>query len=664
MKTKLLLIFLLINHVVCFGQSQLTNYYNNDFDISLQKDAMYYAQYKLESKTPEIGKIKIYSIVGKLKMEWTTNALNKNNLYASPIDGEYISYFENNAINRKTTYKSNLKNGIDSEYFENGKLKSSANYVENLLDGENKQFDKDGNLLSNESFSKGTGTLITFHDNNNKESISKLEKGIREGLIKIFNNDEELVVQGTFKSDSLNGPLIEYYSEKEEIKSIKYFERDSTTATRIECNEYGNCKIIIENKFNEPIISQSSWTVADENNINLNREGLLVKGINKNTPLGNTDIDLNIPWINYEDFTIEAEFIIKDNNTEYGLYWNENKTENSYSGFVINTLNKGYEIETFDGTIYLKNKKGLSENIVLGLNQKNSLSISKKGNDVYYSVNGIVIDKETYKDFKFNGKRFSIYIAPKDKKKLSGILVKRYNFKDDIDYKSVKSIAEDVAKSGDYSYSGNGSGFYISSKGYIATNYHVIDGANEIQIETIINGEAQSFLAEVVKADKSNDLAIIRVIDPKFKELNTIPYNFFSELKPIGTSVFTLGYPYGGILSNEVKFTNGNISSNLGIHDEISLFQISAPIQPGNSGGPVFDENGDLIGIIVSTLNRDNFAEAQNVNFAIKATYLKNLVDVLPETISLPNTIINKDKSKIELISELKKYVVKITTKE
>jgi S1-C subfamily serine protease/antitoxin component YwqK of YwqJK toxin-antitoxin module len=625
---------------------------------------MYYAQYKLESKTPEIGKIKIYSIVGKLKMEWTTNALNKNNLYASPIDGEYISYFENNAINRKTTYKSNLKNGIDSEYFENGKLKSSANYVENLLDGENKQFDKDGNLLSNESFSKGTGTLITFHDNNNKESISKLEKGIREGLIKIFNNDEELVVQGTFKSDSLNGPLIEYYSEKEEIKSIKYFERDSTTATRIECNEYGNCKIIIENKFNEPIISQSSWTVADENNINLNREGLLVKGINKNTPLGNTDIDLNIPWINYEDFTIEAEFIIKDNNTEYGLYWNENKTENSYSGFVINTLNKGYEIETFDGTIYLKNKKGLSENIVLGLNQKNSLSISKKGNDVYYSVNGIVIDKETYKDFKFNGKRFSIYIAPKDKKKLSGILVKRYNFKDDIDYKSVKSIAEDVAKSGDYSYSGNGSGFYISSKGYIATNYHVIDGANEIQIETIINGEAQSFLAEVVKADKSNDLAIIRVIDPKFKELNTIPYNFFSELKPIGTSVFTLGYPYGGILSNEVKFTNGNISSNLGIHDEISLFQISAPIQPGNSGGPVFDENGDLIGIIVSTLNRDNFAEAQNVNFAIKATYLKNLVDVLPETISLPNTIINKDKSKIELISELKKYVVKITTKE
>ncbi len=661
MKSVSLTLLFFFNLLICFAQVEQISYYNADFELSAPQSAKYLVKYKLDQNSKLVDKIKVYRASGELSADWFSNALDKANPYESPINGEYKSYYKDGTVYQKTMYKNNVQDGYDFEYFENGKIKISRNYKNGILDGEYKQYDRESNLLSAENFVNGTGTLIGYYENNNKEATIRMVNGKKEGLFNLFTENGKLSSQGTFKNDSLDGSFIEYFGDGERIRKITQYTRDSLTAIRFECNDYQKCKVIIENDFTAARISQSDWTLSDYENYEISKEGLFINGKSKSAKMGNTDIDLNIPWINYDDFTIEAEFISKDTNTEYGLYWNENESENSYNGFVVNTLNKAFEIENFDGTIYLKNKKGLSNVIRTGLNQKNTLSISKKGDDVYYSVNGIVIEKEVYKDFQFNGKRFSIYIAPYDVKLSSKLVVTKYVFRDDYSYKGVKEIAEEVAKSNSYSYTGNGSGFYLTSDGYIATNYHVVEDAKELEVETIVNGELETFKAEVVKVDKQIDLAVIKIVDPKFKKFQDLPYNFNMELRPLATPVYTLGFPLGDVLSNEVKYTNGTISAHAGIEDEVSKFQISAPIQPGNSGGPVFDDRGNLLGVIVSSLDDEGL---QNINFAIKTPYLKSLIDILPEKISLPHSTVLAGKPMADQVSVMKKYVVKISTKE
>jgi S1-C subfamily serine protease len=213
------------------------------------------------------------------------------------------------------------------------------------------------------------------------------------------------------------------------------------------------------------------------------------------------------------------------------------------------------------------------------------------------------------------------------------------------------------------SWKGNGSGFFISKSGYIVTNNHVIDGASEIEVEFKYKNEIESFNAKVIKVDKTNDLAIIKIDDDKFKNLSVIPYNFKTRTIDTGSEVFALGYPLAlSIMGKDIKFTNGRISSKTGIDGDITTYQISVPIQPGNSGGPLFDFNGNLIGITSSTINRKlNLTE--NVNYAIKSSYLLNLIDVLPETISLPSSTQLASKLLTEQIKILSDYVVLIKVK-
>lgn len=137
-----------------------------------------------------------------------------------------------------------------------------------------------------------------------------------------------------------------------------------------------------------------------------------------------------------------------------------------------------------------------------------------------------------------------------------------------------------------------------------------------------------------------------------------------NRTKDTGSEVFAMGFPRADVMGSEVKFTDGKISSKSGIGGDVRVYQISVPIQPGNSGGPLFDMGGNVVGITSSGLNRDYF-KSENVNYAIKASYLKNLMEVCPEAIILEEKV-ETPVSSISLTDRIKQYesfVVLILTK-
>ena len=182
-------------------------------------------------------------------------------------------------------------------------------------------------------------------------------------------------------------------------------------------------------------------------------------------------------------------------------------------------------------------------------------------------------------------------------------------------------------------YSASGTGFIIDPRGFIATNYHVIDGAKGLDVFLTSNGKTIAYAATPVVVDKVNDLAIIKINDSKYRPTSAVPYSFGSGTKDVGTSVFAMGYPELSYLGEEIKVTDGIISSKTGYQGDITTYQISAPIQHGNSGGPLFDNNGYLVGI-----TNAGVTSLQNVGYAIKVSYLNNLIDASPESIRLPQS--------------------------
>jgi len=152
-------------------------------------------------------------------------------------------------------------------------------------------------------------------------------------------------------------------------------------------------------------------------------------------------------------------------------------------------------------------------------------------------------------------------------------------------------------------WQGNGSGIFISKTGHIVTNYHVVEDATEIEVEFKINNELRKFSAEVIQNDVANDLSIIKINDSDFKNLASIPYNLKTKSSDVGTEVYALGYPMAlSIMGKEVKFTDGKISSKTGYEGDVTTYQTTVPLQPGNSGGPLFDHKGNFGFLILSLI--------------------------------------------------------------
>lgn len=200
----------------------------------------------------------------------------------------------------------------------------------------------------------------------------------------------------------------------------------------------------------------------------------------------------------------------------------------------------------------------------------------------------------------------------------------------------------------------SGTGFALKNN-YIVTNYHVIEDAKSINVQGVNGDFNTKYRASIVATDKFNDLAILKVEGVNIST-SGIPYSVKTSTSEVGEDVFVLGYPLTSTMGEEIKLTTGVVSSKTGFQGDVSLYQISAPIQPGNSGGPLFDGNGNVIGIVSA-----KHKGAENVGYAIKASYLRNLMEsALSENI-LPQTNKIASYKLSDKVKSLKNYVYYIT---
>ena len=204
-----------------------------------------------------------------------------------------------------------------------------------------------------------------------------------------------------------------------------------------------------------------------------------------------------------------------------------------------------------------------------------------------------------------------------------------------------------------------GSGFFVSKLGHIITNEHIVRHCGSVTVGDKANKQVA---ASVLDTDKRNDLALLRISSTQMASVETkslisklglklVPLAseglFKSDDVELGEDVLVAGFPYGELFSDTIKVTKGIVSANKGMGDDRGQFQMDAAVQSGNSGGPIYDENGNVVGVVVSQLDPLKVAKTigslpQNVNFGIKASTVRQFLT----SAGLPTKWSNRTKRK------------------
>jgi len=184
-----------------------------------------------------------------------------------------------------------------------------------------------------------------------------------------------------------------------------------------------------------------------------------------------------------------------------------------------------------------------------------------------------------------------------------------------------------------------GTGFAISTNGYILTNLHIINGADSLYVQ---NSKGESFKVKSVYTDPQNDIAILKISDKHFSNLSSIPYTIKRNTSNIGEIVYTLGYP-----KDDAVLGEGYVSSKNGFVGDTTQYQVAISVNPGNSGGPVLDNNGNLVGIISGKPD-----QTEGAAFAIKSKYILEAMRAIPQDSLGTNKLSANKKS---LLSGLKR---------
>lgn len=538
----------------------------------------------------------------------------------------------------------------------------------NIPDGEVKDYYIDGQLQSvftpiyidyadsNKDFHEGK--FVSYYRNGNKEKEHDYYNGRSDGKYIVYFENGQVYTITDVKQSTRDGEYYEYYQTGKLHRYALYEKGKLVDGKYVELDENGTGYIVYNERFGA---HPEAWKVNGTNNHStISSDGKSVI-LSNQASKSMVQRSCYIPFDQSDDYKIEARIRSHGSGSkaEYGVIFGFQDWDNYYC-FLISNDGKFAIVGEYEGVVqWLRNWSYSSAKI--HNDRDNLLKVFKMDDRFIFAINGTTVAQTPAKNLR--GNKFGMIANSVGTFVLSSLSVNEYaelsrpqDAYPTAIIPSGKPEAQPTNPVTNWLWSG--SGFFISEKGYIATNHHVVDGAKQMQVTYKQNGQTKTYKAEVVVTDPTNDLAIIKIVDNSFVGLPKIPYVFTAKTEDVGTSVFALGYPKTQKLGEEIKFTDGTISAKTGAQGDIRLYQISVPITHGNSGGPLFDKQGNLIGITSSGWDNED-----NINYAIKSIYLKNLIEVMPETITLPNDTTISEKSLVDMIKILSDYVPFIEAK-
>jgi S1-C subfamily serine protease len=190
----------------------------------------------------------------------------------------------------------------------------------------------------------------------------------------------------------------------------------------------------------------------------------------------------------------------------------------------------------------------------------------------------------------------------------------------------------------------NGTGFLVDGKGILVTNEHVVNGSSTVVVQ---NSKGQEFRSRIIYTNKENDIAFIKIEDADFRSIGPLPYGIRKGGTDLGEQLFTLGYP-----REEIVYNEGYMSAKTGYNGDTLSFQIGVSANPGNSGGPVFNKSGEVIGIINSRQKA-----AEGVVFALTAKNIFRSLEDVKKDSSFHNIrlTLNSSIRSMERVQQIKK---------
>ena len=598
-------------------------YYDTDWNkISSKKDAAYarlITFYENDFHHP-VGLVKDYYLAsGSLQWEGKFSYYDIENEKNNREQGRVTWYHENGEKSRESFFDNGELYGVTKYWHENGELESVLNYKNDKIEGAVKRYDASGNLASKSEYKSGKldGVHETYYPNGNIKMIYRYENG-----------------------------------EQSDKYAIRY-------------DEYGGCKMVAEDYF---INNKNNWRTGEGNDGNSKYDLDATKGeysITSNVDNGyikweftnfGVNKGLNPIAFSLSNYVVEATLkqVRRGTNGAYGIFFGVKDSDN-YMYFkifesddkvsckviakndgIFKDLSDWKEIEYFKKNDY--NKFQIRQSV--NYDEKDKFeSLTFK-----FIVNGYEV-MESYASL-LSGFNFGFGVSGSNTRLSANYLNIRYPCQGE--YKGTKKNQNNCK--------GSGTGFAINKQGYIATNFHVIGDketgeiCEDIKVTGINGNFEKSYVAKVIIGDKGNDLAILKID----KWLGDIPYGFSKTMMIQGYDVYALGYPLTFLLGKDVKFSDGKIGALTGFGSDPTYYQHSAAIQPGNSGGPLFNNKGYLVAINTLIVNQEK-QTTEGLFFSVKVRYLINLMEEI--SLSIPNNTILQNYKVPDQVSKSKEFV-------
>jgi S1-C subfamily serine protease len=220
-----------------------------------------------------------------------------------------------------------------------------------------------------------------------------------------------------------------------------------------------------------------------------------------------------------------------------------------------------------------------------------------------------------------------------------------------VQVKQVKDLEKriDAPETPPISFRSGGTGFMVDGKGYIVTNAHLIRNSKNIVVS---NHKGYSYRAIVAKVITEKDIAILKIQDPSFKVYNSLPYSIRKSSSDVAEPIFTLGYP-----GNQIVYTEGYLSAKNGLNGDTLSCQLGIAANRGNSGGPVFNKEGEIIGVISS-----KETDSEGIAFAIQSRYILSALEDMKkderfESLKIPSKSTLRGLSKQQQVKRIEDYI-------